>query len=114
MDNTHINGSSPIDSIAATTNILQIVEGCKLLEANEVILNDHRSYAVDFNFEKYFSKQFSSWDMINHRILDPACRSQRNKFIKKLEELLDAVGLELQLDRACNQYSTWEELEVVD
>ena len=59
MDNTYIIGSEPIDSVAVTTNILQIVEGCKLMETNKIIITDIRSYLIDFNFEEYFCKQFS-------------------------------------------------------
>ena len=59
MDNTYIIGSEPIDSVAATTNILQIAEGCKLMETNKIIITDYRLYLIDFNFEEYFCEQFS-------------------------------------------------------
>ena len=62
MNNTCMIGSEPIDSVAATINILQIVEGCKLIETNDIIITDHRSHIINFNFEEYFCEQFSDWD----------------------------------------------------
>ena len=54
MDNTYITRSKPINLIAITPNIMECIEGYKLLEANEVMIMDHRSYLVDINFECYF------------------------------------------------------------
>jgi len=59
MDNIHIDGSKSIDSIAVTLNIIECIEGCKLLEANEVMITDYRFYLVDINFECYFEVQLS-------------------------------------------------------
>ena len=60
MDNTHKDGSKLIDSIAASYRIISYIERCKLIEANEVVLSDHRGYLVDINFELYFNEQMSS------------------------------------------------------
>ena len=65
------------------------------METNKIIITDHRSYLIDFNFEEYFYEKFSDWDQINHRMLDPARRSHRNKFVEKLEEVLDSIELEV-------------------
>ena len=65
MDNTHQIESKYIDTIAATENILEVIEGCKLVKAKDIILNYHRAYIVDINFEEYFQKKLSGWDEIN-------------------------------------------------
>ena len=69
------------------------------METNDIIITDYRSYIIDFNFEEYFCEQFSDWDQINYYILNPARRSHRIKFVKKLEEVLDSITLEIQIDR---------------
>ena len=50
----HIYRSQPIDSIAVSPEILEFIEGCALLNHNEIILSDHRVYIVDFNVKEYF------------------------------------------------------------
>ena len=62
LDRTFWYGSKSIDSVVATLNILQCVEGSKLLEINEVVRIDCRSYLIDINLEMYFDKEF--WDRI--------------------------------------------------
>ena len=59
MDNIHITGSKPIDSIVAIPYIMDSIEGYKLLEANKVLLIDHRLYLVNINLEQYFKRQLS-------------------------------------------------------
>ena len=54
LDPTFIRGSKCIDSIAATYNLLDFVEGSKLLEAHEITIIDHRSFIIDINIERYF------------------------------------------------------------
>ena len=41
LDPIFIRGSNCIDSITATYNLLDFVEGSKLLEAYEIIIMDH-------------------------------------------------------------------------
>ena len=62
LDRTFWYGSKSIDSVVVTLNILQCVEGSKLLEINEVVRIDCRSYLIDINLEMYFDKEF--WDGI--------------------------------------------------
>ena len=54
IDNTHIAGSRPIDTYAITPNIMECVEGCKLIKTNDIIIIDYRAYIIDINFKKYF------------------------------------------------------------
>ena len=86
IDNIHISGSWPINSIVATLFIMNCIEGCKLLDANEVLLTDYRSYLVDINLERYFETNLSPWDQINRRIVNLARRSHREISNELIEE----------------------------
>ena len=59
LDITYIHSSAPIDSIAVSSGLLDFVEGIQLLDHNEIIMLDHRSYLMDINIESYFNNQFS-------------------------------------------------------
>ena len=59
LDCTYIGGSRCIDSIAGTQNILDFMEGSKLLEANEIIILDYRAFVIDINMESYFKERLS-------------------------------------------------------
>ena len=65
IDNIYIDRSKPINIIAVLPNIMECVEDCKLVDANELIINDHQAYLIDINFERYFEAQLSAWDQIN-------------------------------------------------
>ena len=54
---------------------MNYIEEYELLETNEIVISDHRSYSFYINFEEYFSETFSTWDKINKRQLDPEKRS---------------------------------------
>ena len=97
MDNMHITGSKPINTIVVTPNIMECIEGCKLFEANKIIITDHQSYVVDINFKRYFQAQLSYWDKINQRIIDPARRSHREGFCKIVEEQIDLFKIEREV-----------------
>ena len=60
MDNTEERGLKPIDTIAASYGISEYVEGSKLIECNDIIFTDHRSYIIDINIKDYFNDQLSS------------------------------------------------------
>ena len=75
LDKTYKNGSTPIDSIAATNGVMDFVEGCELLGYNEIVETDHRAYMIDVNINEYFDEEFNEWDKINYVILNPARRS---------------------------------------
>ena len=110
---TYKNGSKPIDSIAATSGILEFIDGCELLGYNEVVETDHRSYVIDISLEEYFNDEISEWDNINRVMLNPARRSHREKFFQELENQLNIYNVENDLNRmeiSCSH----NEIEVVD
>ena len=51
IDQTYKTGPKSINSIATSLNIMKYVEGYHLLEVNEIIISNHRSYLVDVNLE---------------------------------------------------------------
>ena len=107
INNTHKKGSRPIDSVTASPGIMSCIEGCSLVEVNEIILLDQRRYIFNVNFELYFFEQMSSWDTINRRIIDPSRRSHREKFCKSVESLIDKTGIIGSIQLFGNK-PTWE------
>ena len=71
LDNTHVRGSVPIDSIAIRSGLMSHVEGIKLLERNEVVMSDHRAYLLDVNAEEYFESELSFFNQIDKTLLNP-------------------------------------------
>ena len=72
LDVVQKRGSKCIDSIVITQSLLQFVEGCKLLEVNEIISTQYCFYLIDINLEEYFQEKFTSWNEINKAILNPS------------------------------------------
>jgi len=54
LDPMQKRGSKCINSIAVSYRLLPFIEGCKLLEINEVIAIDYHSYIIDINLKEYF------------------------------------------------------------
>jgi len=93
MDNTNVNGSHPIDSIAATREISDYIEGCQMVDNNDIIYTDHRGYLVDINLEDYFNDQLSYWNENHKVIINPSRRSHREKFVAIIEDKIDLYNL---------------------
>ena len=70
MDPTQKRDSKSIDSIAVLENLITHIKGYKLLETNEVISTDYRSFIIDINLEDYFTEQLTCLDNINKIILN--------------------------------------------
>ena len=113
LDNTNINGSQPIDSIAASFGIMQHIEGCQLLGNNDILYSDHRAYIIDANFEEYFNDNFSSWDTSQHVIINPSRKSHREKFIEIIEEKIDEYQL-IQMIQDIKQNPINSRIEIAD
>ena len=75
LDKVYVYGSSHIDSIAVSEGLIEFVEGLKLIPHNEIVQSDHRAYIIYVNLKYYYNDKMSSWDNIDHVILDPAKRS---------------------------------------
>ena len=112
-DSTYKHGSKQIDSIAATNGIMNYIEGCRLMNYNEIIESDHRAFIVDIDIEEYFKDEFSGWDNINRVMLNPARKSHRQKFKEVLEEQLEIYNLEEELE-VMKGTASYHQMEVVD
>ena len=83
-----------MNSVATTKGLIQFIKGFLLLEWNEVIITNYRSYIIDINLEEYFQDQFTKWDEINKIILNLSRKSYHIKFVKYIEELIEAYHLQ--------------------
>ena len=110
---TYKHGSNPIDSIAASSGVIDFIDGCKLLDYNDILESDHRGYVINSAIEDYFNKELCEWDNLNKVMLNPARRSHREKFAELLEEQLDIYLLENDLYRMQVSYLN-HELEQID
>jgi len=113
MCKTYVHGSSPIDAIYASNGIMEYVDGCKILDNNEIVEADHRGYLIDIALEEYFEDEFREWDEVNKTILNPSRRSHREIFLKELERQLEIYQIELELERMTSTCLN-EEIEKID
>ena len=54
LNKTCKNGSKPIDSIVATSRIMEYVKGCEVINYNDIVETDHRAYIIDINAKDFF------------------------------------------------------------
>ena len=69
-DNTYIIESKCIDFVAATSRLINDIEGCKLINYNQIIESNHRGYLIDLNLEQYFNMNYFDIDRVNSSQLD--------------------------------------------
>ena len=77
--------------------MMERVEGCKLIDNNDVVCSDHEVRTVGITMEECFYEQLSSWDKTNKAILNLARLSRRSKRVDSIEEQLKThnVGQDL-------------------
>ena len=76
-----------------------MIEGCKLIEINEIVILDHCTYIVDVNLSNYFEEYFSQWYEINKSPLNLSRQLYHKTFVEELEEQIDIFQLEHQIDQ---------------
>ena len=54
MDNTYLTRLRPIKIVAVSPNLIECIEGYKILEVNDIIITDYRLYIIDINLERYY------------------------------------------------------------
>jgi len=113
LDSTYKHGSKQIDSIAATNGIMNYIEGCRLMNYNEIVESDHRAFMIDVDIEEYFNDEFSGWDKINRVMINPARKSHRQKFQEVIEEQLEIYNIEEDLE-AMKINANYHQMEVID
>ena len=50
-DNTYIIGSKYINFIITISRVINFIEGCKLINYNQILESDYRGYLIDINLE---------------------------------------------------------------
>jgi len=113
LDSTYKHGSKQIDSIAATNGIMDYIEGCRLINYNEIIESDHRAFMIDVDIEEYFEDEFRGWDKINKVMLNPARKSHRQKFQEVIEKELEIYNIEDELE-TMKLSVNYHQMEVID
>ena len=78
------------------------------------MIADYRSYGVGINLEEYFQEDFSGWDKIKRRVLDPRKRTPREKFDENVDEILDSFPLESTIQKLNVSTVTKKELKKLD
>ena len=53
------NGSNLIDSVTGISGIIEYVEGCEVINYNDIMETDYRAYMIDISVQEYFKKEFS-------------------------------------------------------
>ena len=114
LDYTHQYSIKSIDLIAASPNILELMEGSQLFKIEEIVNTDYQGFVIYINLEKHFEEEFSSWDQIEKRMLDPNKRSYKKKFDKIIEKLLDTIPIEIVFDKIIEYGITNKRLEQLD
>ena len=54
IDPAQKRGLNCTDGIFIAEEMIEVIEGSKLLEVNEIVVTDHRSYIIDINLKEYF------------------------------------------------------------
>ena len=53
-DSIYQYGSNYIDIVAVSTNLLEFIDECSIVNFNQIIITDHREFLVDMNLEDFF------------------------------------------------------------
>ena len=68
---TFIHGKKCIETLAGNEGILQYVQGCKLVNYNEIISTDHLGIMADIDFNGYMNIYTSAFNIREFHTLDP-------------------------------------------
>ena len=60
IDKTYKNGSNSIDSITASSEVMEFTKGCSLLNHNSMIETNQRVYLIDANVKEYFREEINA------------------------------------------------------
>ena len=93
-----------IDYFLATDGTLRNVQGCELIECNEIVESDHRGNLTDINFAEYFTEDFAEEDDIFERRLNPDRKTHRDKFVEKCNKILESISIESELNEVNGNY----------
>jgi len=113
-ESTYCYGSKCINTIAAIAGIINYVDGCTIIECNELIITNHREYLVDVNLERYFDSNEFEIDKNDSSKLDSRWAIYKLKFIEIVEKYIDQYDVSGIMDKYCNESASKDQLEVID
>ena len=64
-------GSKQVNIVAITEEILDYMDGYKIVNFNEVIKSDHRAFIFNVVLEDYFGNHTNQYGKANRTILNP-------------------------------------------
>ena len=110
-DSTYQYGSNYIDIIAVSTNLLEFIDECSIVNFNQIIITDHREFLVDVNLEDFFQvEQFEIEKKDNSR-LNSRKSTHKAKFVEKVEEMIVETNLKEMIDEFCTSMASTDQLE---
>ena len=89
---------------------MEIVNGCMLLDFEELIISNHRGFIVDLDLEEYFNTIPSYYDEVDYSKLDSSRKSHWIKFYDVLEVEIIKRNIDERINNITNK-TTKEELE---
>ena len=113
-DKTHMTGSTQIDAVLGSENVLQCTEGSKMIDFNEILISDHRGFLIDIDCNRLLNIISSKYDNSYIRSLNPTNREHRRKFKEKLDEYLKKTNLQEIVNTICTGRPTASEMNRID
>jgi len=113
-DNTCIISSKCIDFAVITSRVINFIEGCELINYNQIIESDHRGYLIDINLEQYFKINQFNVNKISSSQLNSRRLTHKEIFCKKVKEYIQVTNLQQIMDDYCNKNASDKILELLD
>ena len=113
MYHTQSRETNSIDSIVVIPNLRKKIEYGMLFKTNEILNTDHRLHSIHINLEAHFQEEFSVFNKIERRVLNPNKRTYIEKFNEHIE-ILDSFSLELTVQKLNISTVAKKELEQLD
>ena len=107
-------GQSCIDSVLVSSRLVEVIDGCKLINFNKIISTDHRGFIVDIDLDEYFNMQHFCIDKIESSIINSRRAKYKAKFIETVNKCIEITGLEAIMNNYYNICASEDRLEQLD
>ena len=87
-----------IDYVLGSEGIMNIVEGIELIEYNEILDSNHRSYLADLNLETHFEEEFTNKQECDLILFNPNKITHRIEFVETCQKHLSTTSIEQELE----------------
>ena len=98
-DNTYKGGSSCIDTVAMTFNLIPFISYIKIEPFNWIFNTDYKSFVFDFNLWLYFGMRTAKPPKPQYLLLNSSRYTHRKSFVEKAEHILKYLELETLADK---------------